>query len=240
MKEMKYLRLNIIDEYNSHMNQTDIADQLRGQYRPDAWLRNKKWWWSIFIWALGVAATNGYKIYCTMWDEDKKKGRTDLPKKWSHAEFLEQLVYDMIFPKQTILHRDMLLRNDDESSLSSFGGSGSLQEEDNREWDFTTQNGIDEFLDKETGKPVNSNKFARRFDGQFHATIRALPNSRCQYCYYQYKHQYDNNARRVYGFMEKNRTGTSRCLVCNVNLCPNCMNEWHGIDMRDTNRLLGK
>ena len=133
MKEMKYLRLNIIDEYNSHMNQTDIADQLRGQYRPDAWMRNKKWWWSIFIWALGVAATNGYKIYCTMWDEDKKKGRTDLPKKWSHAEFLEQLVYDMIFPQQTILHRDMLLRNDHELSLSSFGGLGLLQEEDNRE-----------------------------------------------------------------------------------------------------------
>ncbi len=67
MKEMKYLCLNVIEEYNSHMNQTDIADQLRGQYLPDAWMCNKKWWWSIFIWALGVTTTNGYKIFCAMY-----------------------------------------------------------------------------------------------------------------------------------------------------------------------------
>ena len=28
--------------------------------------------------------------------------------------------------------------------------------------------------------------------------------------------------------------------VCNVNLCPNCINEWHGVDMRDTNKLFGR
>jgi hypothetical protein len=33
---------------------------------------------------------------------------------------------------------------------------------------------------------------------------------------------------------------TMRCLRCNVNLCPNCWNEWHGVDMRDTYRLLGR
>lgn len=31
-----------------------------------------------------------------MWDKEKEKGRTDLPAKWTHAEFLE-LVYDLIF-----------------------------------------------------------------------------------------------------------------------------------------------
>jgi hypothetical protein len=41
---MKYLCLNIIEEYNSHMNSTDIADKLRGNYRPDRWMRQRKWW----------------------------------------------------------------------------------------------------------------------------------------------------------------------------------------------------
>ena len=45
---MKYLCLNIIEEYNSHMNSTDIADQLRGNYRPDRWMRQRKWWWSFY------------------------------------------------------------------------------------------------------------------------------------------------------------------------------------------------
>jgi len=29
---MKYLRLNVIEDYNNHMNWTDIANQLRGNY----------------------------------------------------------------------------------------------------------------------------------------------------------------------------------------------------------------
>jgi hypothetical protein len=32
--EMNHLRLNVIDDYNANMNGTDIADQLRGVYRP--------------------------------------------------------------------------------------------------------------------------------------------------------------------------------------------------------------
>ncbi len=41
---IKFLRLNVIEDYNNNMNSTDIADQLRGVYRTDHWIRNKKWW----------------------------------------------------------------------------------------------------------------------------------------------------------------------------------------------------
>ncbi len=42
----KFLRLNVIEDYNMNMNSTDIADQLRGVYRPDHWMRHRKWWWA--------------------------------------------------------------------------------------------------------------------------------------------------------------------------------------------------
>jgi hypothetical protein len=56
-----------------NMNSVDVADQLRNQYRPDHWMRNRKWWWSLFIWGLGVATTNTYKMYCSMYDEEKAR-----------------------------------------------------------------------------------------------------------------------------------------------------------------------
>ena len=40
---MKFLRLNVIEDYNMNMNSTDIADQLRVVYRPDHWMRHRKW-----------------------------------------------------------------------------------------------------------------------------------------------------------------------------------------------------
>ncbi len=45
---MKYLPLNIIEEYNNNMNLMDIVNQLHGSYQPDRWMRQQKWWWSFF------------------------------------------------------------------------------------------------------------------------------------------------------------------------------------------------
>ena len=84
------------------MNSTDIADQLRGNYRPDRWMRQRKWWWAFFIWAIGVAGVNAYRIYEVIYDEEEAKKMLGLPKRWSHAKFLEELVYDFIFPGRSI------------------------------------------------------------------------------------------------------------------------------------------
>ena len=45
------------------MGYIDISDQLRGSYRIDAWLRNRKWRWSILFWAICVMLTNAYVLY---------------------------------------------------------------------------------------------------------------------------------------------------------------------------------
>mmetsp|Transcript_4611 Transcript_4611/g.13504 ORF Transcript_4611/g.13504 Transcript_4611/m.13504 type:complete len:205 (-) Transcript_4611:692-1306(-) len=61
-------RLNIAYDYNFSMGNVDINDQLRGSYRPDAWRRNRKWWWAIYLWTIGTACTNAYKIYTKVCD----------------------------------------------------------------------------------------------------------------------------------------------------------------------------
>jgi len=41
---IKFLRLNFIEDYNMNMNSTNIADQLRGVYQMDHWMRHRKCW----------------------------------------------------------------------------------------------------------------------------------------------------------------------------------------------------
>jgi hypothetical protein len=71
-------------------------------------MRHRKWWWAYFIWGIGVAGVNAYKIYDVLYDEQKKLKLPGLPPKWSHAEFLEELVYDFLLPGQTRRHVDVL------------------------------------------------------------------------------------------------------------------------------------
>ena len=90
---MKYLQLNVIEDYNNNMNSTDIANHLLGSYRPDRWMRQRKWWWAFFIWSIGVAgAVNAYKIYEVLYDEEDAKKTMGIPPRWAHARFLEELV----------------------------------------------------------------------------------------------------------------------------------------------------
>ena len=46
--KLKFLRLDVTDEYIFGMGHVDMADQLRNQYQMDHWLRNYKWWHTIF------------------------------------------------------------------------------------------------------------------------------------------------------------------------------------------------
>ena len=122
IRKIGYLRLNFIDDYNNHMNGADIADQLRNQYRPDHWMRNRKWWWAFFIWGIGVAGVNAFKMYESMYEEEKKErakarrqsgSRVGMPRKWTHLEFMTELVYDLIFPGNTVVHLSTIGELDD-------------------------------------------------------------------------------------------------------------------------------
>ena len=69
-------------------------------------MRQWKWWWAFFIWGVGVAAVNAFKMYESMYEEEKEKRGEQrstpgvgMPKKWTHLEFMVELVYDFIFPR---------------------------------------------------------------------------------------------------------------------------------------------
>ncbi len=128
------------------------------------------------MWGLGVAQVNAYKIYQYMWDEEKAKGRTDLPEKWSHAEFIEQLAYGFIFLEQSVVHREALEEEEDDSSvsrrsLSSFGVS-SLQREEDREWDFSCNSGIDQFRARDKGRWITKEK--NEWHPTFHGILMSI------------------------------------------------------------------
>ena len=73
VEALKFLKLNQIDKYNNGMGDVDVADQLRGVYRLDRWVRNSKWWWSLMLCSLGVLLTNYYKLYLQICKEEGVK-----------------------------------------------------------------------------------------------------------------------------------------------------------------------
>lgn len=72
-------RLNVAIMYNFNMNSVDTADQLRNHLRPDGlWMRQRKWWWSIHLWALGQTLINAYLTYKRTCELEKKKPMSHL------------------------------------------------------------------------------------------------------------------------------------------------------------------
>ena len=60
---LNFLRPNFVDDYNQDMNLVDRADQLRTNYNVGKGLRQRKWWWLIFLWGIDVAIVNAYILY---------------------------------------------------------------------------------------------------------------------------------------------------------------------------------
>ena len=185
---MKYLRLNAIEEYNNHMNSTDIADQLRGNYRPDRWMRQRKWWWAFFIWAIGVAGVNAYRIYKVIYDEEEAKKTPGLPKRWSHAKVLEELVYDFIFlgrSMNAVADTDSMVSNTSAHVLSIclFGLFGQ-GEHDEGVYDLTGRYGRECYLAAVPTVRITKGALAggylrHRLDGMWHNWIPASHTSHC-------------------------------------------------------------
>ncbi len=92
-------------------------------------------------------------------------------------------------------------------------------------------------VDYITNNRMSSNFFVHRLDGRRHP---AIPTSaHCQYCYYIYKYELNDDKKAVSDIMTQNRKdvhlcltcNVNLCLTCNVNLCVKCEMEFHGIKL---------
>ena len=63
VEKIEFLQLNVNNDYNNGMGDVDISDQLQNSYRIDTWLRNYKWWHSLFWWGVQILLTNSYIVY---------------------------------------------------------------------------------------------------------------------------------------------------------------------------------
>ena len=80
--QVPFYRLNLADMYNNKMGQVDVGDQLRNYYRFDHWMRKRKWWWSFWMWCMGMLLTNSFLLYKKYCEVHKLKVM------YSHYEFV--------------------------------------------------------------------------------------------------------------------------------------------------------
>ena len=123
-QEKTFLRLNINDFYNKEMGDVDIADQVRGSYRIDKWMRKYKWWHAIFWWGFQVMMTNSYICYKTFMIQQNLKPM-------SHYDFQKSIAKALIsgIVEKTNMY---LCDNSTTSSLTSNNASSSASDSKKR------------------------------------------------------------------------------------------------------------
>ena len=82
MVKVPFYRLNLADMYNNKMGRVDVGDQLRSHYRFDHWMQKRKWWWSFWMWCMGMQLTNAFLLYKKYCEIHKHK------LKYSHYDFV--------------------------------------------------------------------------------------------------------------------------------------------------------
>ena len=245
-KNIDFLRLNVVNEYNFGMGGVDIADQLRLQHRVDRWMRQSKWWWSIWLWSLSLAATNGYIIWRHVYDKEIKLKRST-PTYYSHVQFLEKLALQLIWPEvyydtargEVLTQVSATTTSTRTTNRNVTGGT----ETRNSTVDKTRL--LNRRVQTLTERTLTT-CFPKRLDGKFHPSLPTYSKP-CQYCQYKERLSNPEAGKKIPGARRHRTDGgklvqpikrckrtydnVSRCIVCNVELCPECFLNFHGIDL---------
>jgi hypothetical protein len=217
---MSFLRPEVTDMYNNDMNNVDIADQLRGTYRLDRWMRKRKWWWSIWMWGVQVLLVNAYVLYRSahllIWKTEKKKilshydFREQIVKAWLEGDSGNESQRKRKQVSTSSSEGDEVGRGRTRSSTISIQTSASLTRRSCKVTDST--------LDPTSGE------LKVRLDNDFHYPTPPPGNKYppCSLCRWALS---DGTSRdtRVRG------ASISTCDRCNVSLCLSCFKPFHTI-----------
>jgi hypothetical protein len=214
-------------------------------------MRQRKRWWAFFIWSIGVAGVNAYKIYEVLYDKEDATKTPGLPPWWTHARFLEELVYDFIFPGQSKYNvvidpestgNSNLSARTEASSICSFAVLGQGHDHDDGVFDLRSSIGRKQYLQVVSTVRISKGAleggyFRHLLNGMRHNWIPAKEADHCQWCYYQLMNKVpEEDSRHFTSSLRQNRRRIQRCLVCLVNLCPQCENSFHGADLSANSR----
>jgi hypothetical protein len=225
-EDIAFKRLNIIHDYNQHMNQVDRQDHLRGNYRPDTVMRCRKWWWPIFLFAMGAGATNAYLVYrsvCAAEGIAKEKIM-------SHRAFLEELCDQLCHPE---------LRTPKQPEREMERESPARQKRKEREQESGSGSSTKEKAGKLTWARVNRARAG--FDANQHTFTDPIwrgaeqtekkHRADCQWCKFKW---IEAGRPRPEGCKATKFEGPQNkevmyCTRCGVHFCSaSCWNEFHG------------
>ena len=216
--EVPFYRLNLIDDYNFNMNNVDMADQLRLQYKIHNWIRNRKWWWSIFFWILETSLTNCFVCY-------KKFMIMHNRKPMGHYEFIRAIALAWIDPDNySSSSVDSSFINS--SSLTSVASSLTFSPLscDGTSSIITTRAGVEREIE------LKKNKKATRFSAASldpHGALHMRLNKNLDHFPMRSPHDYGKCQLHKFRDGTRVRSRLMYCSDCNVLLCIDCWVEFH-------------
>jgi hypothetical protein len=203
---LRFLRLNFINNYNHTMGHVDVADQLRGSYRIDIWIRNRKWWWSFLFWSIGTLLTNSYKVYIKV---NLAEG-VDKKKLLSHYNYRKQIALHWmnpdLFEVETVTVARKRKRDEDSPSFDSPSSVSRITTASSH-----SRRRSPKFTDNSLHEDGCLKVRLQRQLGHF-PSRPCNKNSRCL----------------LHGWAGSRKEGELMfCETCNVHLCIDCFNIFH-------------
>ena len=203
--QVPFYRLNIVDQYNNGMGNVDQADQLRLQYRSTYWLRNRKWWWSMFFWIFEGMLTNSYVLYRKYFEIH------DIKQPLNHYEYIRAISLAWLDQEHYWPQKKTSISSSSTSSQSSDSSVISRLRSTHTPAVTKSVAFTDKSLDSYSGA------LRCRVDKHYaHLPVRGDKKvNTCQLCYWK-------NRSRV-------RAQVVKCSYCQIHICIDCFKPFHEV-----------